>query len=147
MLPKWHILFAFLFAYILYWFTSMTIIDASLIFLSSVLIDFDHYFWYGFKKKDWSLKNSYIYLKKHRDIYKPLMLFHTIEFHIFIGLLIFFFQGFLYILIGMMFHSVLDITDMAYRNKLGLREFSLVRYLILKNKKKDSIFNIEIYLS
>lgn len=130
MLPKWHILFGFVFSYITYWFSSITIFQASLIFLASVFIDVDHYLWYGFKKKDWNLKNSFVYLKKHRKIVKPLMIFHTIEVHIFIGLLIFFWQGFLYILIGMIFHSLCDLLYLIYEKRVRYREFSLIRAII-----------------
>jgi len=126
MLPKWHALFGFVFAYIIYWFTSATIFQASLIFLSSVLIDFDHYLWYGFKKKDWNLKNVYIYLKKHRNIVKSLMLFHTIELHIFVAVLSFIWSGFFYVLIGMIFHSITDLIGLIYEERLYTREFSLI---------------------
>ena len=129
MLPKWHILSGFISSYIIYWFTSLTIFQASLIFLSSVLIDFDHYLWYRFKKRDWNLKNAYIYLKRHRKIYKPLMLLHTIEFHILIALLIFVWQGFFYVLVGMLFHSIFDLIDLIYTKRLYLREFSLIHFI------------------
>jgi len=135
MLPKWHILFGFVFAYVIYWFTSINIFEASLIFLSSVLIDFDHYMWYVIKRKDRNLKNAYIYLKKHRNIVKPLMLFHTIEFHIFIGLLSFIWVGFFYIFIGMGFHSVFDLIELIYEKRIYTREFFFFRYL-LSNKNK-----------
>lgn len=135
MLPKWHLLFGFLFVYIIYWFTSITIFQASLIFLSSVLIDFDHYIWYGFKKKDWNLKNSYKYLKKHRNIVKPLMLFHTIEFHILIALLIFLWHDFLFILIGMIFHSATDLISLIYEGRVYTREFWLIKYFLSDRKR------------
>lgn len=58
MLPKWHILFGFLFAYIIYWFTSINVFEATLIFLSSVLIDFDHYVFIVNRKKIFNLKKG-----------------------------------------------------------------------------------------
>ena len=66
MLPKWHILLGFLFTYVIYWFTSINIFQASLIFLASILIDFDHYIFCVQKKKDWSFKNAYFFLRKIR---------------------------------------------------------------------------------
>lgn len=129
MFPKWHALFGFVLAYIVYWFTSISIFDASLIFLSSILIDFDHYVWYAIKKKDWNLKNAYIYLKKHKNIIKPLMLFHTIEFHLFVWFLSFFWSGFFYILIGMIFHSVIDLIGLIFEKRVYTREFWLIKYL------------------
>ena len=119
MLPKYHALLGFVFTYIFYWFTSITIFQASLIFLASVLIDFDHYIWYVQRKKDYSLKKSYIWLKKNLHFKKPkpvMMIFHTIECIILIGILSFYFNIFLFILIGMLFHSILDVIDLINRN-------------------------------
>ena len=130
MLPKWHALLGFVFAYIVYWFTSITIFQASLIFLSSVLIDFDHYSWYAIKKKDWNLKNAYYWNKALPKKHKPMMhIFHTIEFTILVGLLGFIWSGFFYIFIGMLFHSFSDIIEINYNKKTGCREFSFIKYL------------------
>ena len=141
MLPKWHILFGFVFAYVIYWFSSISIFEASLIFLFSILIDFDHYIWYAIKKKDWNFRKAYYWHKALPKNHKPIMhIFHTIEFHIFAGLLIFFWHGFLFILIGMIFHSVLDIIDIVYNKKWGVREFSLMRCFILSRKIPNNYF-------
>ncbi len=128
MLPKWHALFGFVFAYVLYWFTSMNMFEASLIFLSSILIDFDHYIWYVVKIKDWSLKNAYIYLKKlSKQKHKPRMdIFHTIEFHIFVWLLGFIWSGFFYIFVGMVFHSITDLISLIYERRVYARVFWLI---------------------
>ncbi|MDP3026132.1 MAG: hypothetical protein Q8N63_00365 [Nanoarchaeota archaeon] len=135
MLPKWHALFGFVFAYVLYWFTSMNMFEASLIFLSSVLIDFDHYVWIVKRKGYFNLKQAYLWHKALPKNHKPIMnIFHTIEFIIFIFILTFFWKVFLYVLMGMLFHSVLDIIDIYYNSKIGCREFSLIRYLILNKK-------------
>jgi hypothetical protein len=131
MLPKWHVLTGFLFAYVIYGSISLTFFQVSLIFLASIFIDFDHYIWYIHRKKDWSLKNAYDFLKEKKHL-RTMMIFHTIEFHILIALLIFVWGGFLYILIGMIFHSVLDIIDMSFKRELKNREFSLIEYLARK---------------
>jgi hypothetical protein len=125
MLPKTHILLGFLFAYITYWFTSLSIFQASLIFLASVLIDFDHYLWYVFKKKNLNLKKAYNFLKIKRKS-KRLMIFHTIEFHIFVGLLGFIWAGFFYILIGMLFHSITDLIGLIYKKEVWRRRYWLL---------------------
>ena len=141
MLPKWHILFGFLFAYILYWFSPITIIEASLIFLSSFLIDFDHYLFIINRKKLFNLKKAYYWHKALPKNHKPIMhILHTIEFTIFIAILAYFFNIFLFIFIGMLFHSSLDVIDMFYNKKTRCREFSLIRYLILKKRNKDKYF-------
>ena len=131
MLPKWHVLFGFIFAYIVYWFTSINVFEASLIFLSSVLIDFDHYMWIVKRKEYFNLKKAYFWHKNLPKKHKPIMhIFHTIEFLLFVLILGLFFKLFFFIFIGMLFHSVLDIIEMFYSGKAGCREFSLIRYLI-----------------
>jgi hypothetical protein len=127
MLPKWHALFGFLFAYILYWFTSITLFQASLIFFASIFIDIDHYFWYVLKKKSFSLKKAYYFLRDKERLTRKLMLFHTIEFHLFVGLLGLVWSGFFYILAGMILHSIIDIFDLIYTKRLNIRIFCLIR--------------------
>tara|TARA_Y100000034_G_scaffold99887_1_gene122916 strand:- start:41 stop:427 length:387 start_codon:yes stop_codon:yes gene_type:complete len=127
MLPKWHILFGVIFSLILFYiFPIIGLFNLSLIFLSSFLIDFDHYFWYIYKKKDWNLKNSYNYLKKEARNLRKGMVFHTIEFHIFVGLLGLIWAGFFYILIGMISHSLTDLVSLIYEKRLYSRRFSLI---------------------
>jgi hypothetical protein len=141
MLPKWHALLGFLFSYIAYWFTNITLLQASLIFLASFLIDIDHYIWYVLKAKDFSLKKAYVWHKKIPPLHKPIMqVFHTIEFHILVGLFGIFWNGFYYILIGFIFHSLVDITYFIIRRKISVREYSLIRFLILKKKEPNKYF-------
>ncbi|MEK6935707.1 MAG: hypothetical protein AABW67_02885 [Nanoarchaeota archaeon] len=136
MLPKWHVLLGFVFSYIIYWFSSMTIFQASLIFLASIFIDVDHYFWYGFKKKDWNLKNAFYWNKALPKNHKPIMhIFHTVEFLLLVAILVYFFNPFLFILIGILLHSALDLIEIFYNKKIGCREFWLIRYLIYDKKK------------
>jgi len=143
MLPKWHVLFGFIFSYIIYWFTSINIFEAILIFLSSVLIDFDHYLWIAKRKKYFNLKKAYFWHKNLPKKHKPIMhIFHTIEFIIFIGILSFYSSFFFFILIGMVFHSILDIIEMFYSEKMGCREFSLTRYLILEKANPRKYFKL-----
>jgi len=135
MLPKYHILFGFLFTYIIYWVSSITIFQASLIFFASVLIDFDHYLWWVKRKNTWSLKKSYFFHKNLHNRKKPIMMiFHTIEFLLIVGILSLYFNFFIFILIGMIFHSLVDIIYFYHEKMMYVREFSLIRYLILKKK-------------
>lgn len=130
MLPKTHILFGGIFSILLYFFFNLTLFETFLIFFASFLIDFDHYIWHALRKKDWNLKNAYYYLKNLK-LEKPFMvLFHTIEFLLLILILSFFWKGFLFILIGMLFHSLLDAIDMNYKGILYARELSLIRYFV-----------------
>ena len=142
MLPKYHILLGVIFSGLLYWLLPLTLFQTLLVFLSAVLIDFDHYLWYVKRKKDWNLKNAYNYLKKiSENLKKPMMMiFHTIEFLIFVFLLSYLWKGFSFILIGIVFHSISDLLYFGHKNMLYVREFSLIRYLVLRKKYPDKYF-------
>lgn len=98
MLPKWHLLFGAIFSLILYLiFPQIGIFNISLIFLSSILIDFDHYLWTIKRKKYFNLKEVYLWNKNLPKNHKPIThIFHTIEFIIFIAILSFYFNFFLF---------------------------------------------------
>src|SRR4030042_6710509 len=105
MLPKWHILSGASFSLILYLLFPITFFQISLIFLSSVLIDFDHYMFGAIRNKILSLKKLYLWHKSLPKHHKPMMhIFHSIEFTLLIAVLSFYFNFFLFILIGIIFH-------------------------------------------
>lgn len=129
MLPKWHILLGAVFSLVLFLAFNVSPFNSLLVFLASVLIDLDHYMWYVQRKKDLSLRRAYIWAKKHMNPPKPFFhIFHTIEFLILILVLSYFFNFFLFIFIGMIFHSILDLMEMIYNKQLNGREFSSIRY-------------------
>jgi hypothetical protein len=148
MLPRWHILYGSIFAALLYVAAPKTnLIYVLLVFLASVFIDLDHYFCSVVKGKHLSLKKAFEYhqklnveeekrkgkgIKQKGDFH----LFHTIEFHILIGLLGIFWVGFFYIFIGMMFHSLIDIYSLLFVGKeMYRREFFLSAWLWKKLKR------------
>jgi len=145
MLPKWHMVFGFLFAYIIYWFTSINLFQASLIFLASVLIDFDHYLYYFFRKRKFSLKSAYRWYlmkknkflelspkerKKHRYF---IFIFHGFEPLILFFLLSLWIPLFRYVFLGCFFHMGLDLIE-AHRLKIIKRKLSVI-YSTYKYKK------------
>jgi hypothetical protein len=135
MLPRWHILYGGLFT-LLIWFFSQNLnpIYLILVFLSSFLIDFDHYIVAVHRTKKYRLKHSFNY---HKEAEKKFLknkakgirektdfhLFHTIEFHVLLALLGMIWIGFFYIFIGMFFHSLLDLFYMLYHDRFYAREF------------------------
>ncbi|MBI5804063.1 hypothetical protein HY450_02365 [Candidatus Pacearchaeota archaeon] len=141
MFPRWHIILGLAFTLVIFYFSpGISLLFLSLLFLSSFLIDFDHYVASGLKTGKWSLKSSFEYhrikgieemkeiargIKKKSDFH----LFHTIEFHIIVGLLSFFWIGFFYIFIGMVFHSLLDILYMLNLGALHRREFLFFNWI------------------
>ena len=134
MLPKWHVFLSFLFAYIIYWFTTITIFQAVLIFLAAVLIDIDHYLFYIIIKKRFSLRSSYEWFKIRRDKLLQLspkerrkhkqciLIFHGIEPIIILFLLAKFFPFISYITIGFIFHII---SDLIIEFKEGLAHYKL----------------------
>jgi hypothetical protein len=135
MLPRWHVIlgaiFTFIFSIV---FPKVEIFYLSLMFLSSFLIDFDHYVVAVRKNKHFSLIRAFRYHDlmeiKHKEEKVSgirnrgdFHIFHTVEFHIIIFLLGFLWAGFFYILIGMVFHSITDVIDLKREDALYLREF------------------------
>jgi hypothetical protein len=150
MLPKTHILLGAIFSVIFYLlFPNTEWYNLFLIFFSSFLIDFDHYLASIFKdESNISLSKSLEYHKKQgiiqfneraRGIRRKgsFHLFHTIEFHIFIFALGLIFMPFLYIFIGMAFHSLCDILYLTKADYLYRREFFLFKYIIRRLKEKQ----------
>ena len=70
MLPKWHTTINLIISLILLFFLDPFYV--LLFFASSVLIDFDHYLYYLYEKKDFSLKRAYNWhkttIKKFHDM-------------------------------------------------------------------------------
>lgn len=136
MLPKTHIIFGLIFSFLIYLSINLTFSQTLLVFLSSVLIDIDHYLFYLFRKKNLSLKKAYIWHKNIPKTRKPtLHLLHTVEFLVLIFILTYFWQGFLFILIGMLFHSIFDILEFIYYKSPEAREFFLIKYLVSDKNK------------
>lgn len=144
MLPKHHIIFGLLFAlaaFIL--FPRIGLIGTSIIFLSSVLIDVDHYLFYAFSKKDFSLKNAYEWFieKSKTNMCLPKnqiktipCLFHGIETSLILILLIFISPIFFFILLGFLFHQSLDLVDIHLNKQpfkhLGSQTYNFLAYRV-----------------
>jgi hypothetical protein len=65
----------------------------------------------------------------------PFCIFHTFEFFLFGTIISFFFYQFIFIMIGLLFHSMLDFIEMHSKGIVDVREYSLVLYFLRKNKK------------
>ena len=155
MIPKYHTLLGAVFSILIYFLFSLTPFQATLIFLASFLIDFDHYLWYALRKKDlnpinstkWFFKKRKIWIKlppnQRRKIKLPILIFHGIEFWILLIILSFLNPLFIYILIGVLFHAVFDFIELFYlKEPLYFKASQVLVYL--KNKKnKDLIKFIE----
>jgi hypothetical protein len=112
------------------------------ILVGGFLIDFDHYIYTIFKLKSFSLKKSYNYhLNRHKrkDYQKDLLhIFHTIEFFVFMILMVLVFSilkiqqlknMFLFTLLGISLHLILDFAGLIKIKHLDSRAISLIRWI------------------
>lgn len=123
MLPKYHIILGFIFSLTLYFLIpEITLLPALIIWISSFMIDIDHYIYTAIKRKTinpwkvyrWHLKVFY-YFEKHKkhknEYYSAVFFLHGIEILIILFFLgIYFSEVFLFILIGFVFHLFLDLS-------------------------------------
>ena len=140
MLPFKHIIYSLILGLILFIILPYySIIPFLIFFLSSVLIDIDHYIVYIWRKKDKSLVGALkwheLLNKNHTEKKKNIPFFHflhSFEFLILLVILSFFFKYIIYALLGFIFHSILDLIDMKRRKELSSREYFTFK-LFFKN--------------
>ena len=122
MFPKYHILFGFFLSLILFIFCEkINLLAAIIIFLSSFLIDIDHYLFMAWKLKQRNIfkayfmgislkkKNNKLNKKQKKKLDKGFYVFHGFEFLVILVLLGFFFNKiFYFVLIGATSHLILD---------------------------------------
>ena len=141
MLPRGHVLLGTIFT-LIFWIVlpETGLLFLALVFLSSFLIDFDHYAASVLKMRELSLKRSFVYHKvmqraeekeRARGIRRrgDFHLFHTIEFHIAILGLGYLWVGFFYIFAGMVFHSLVDLIYLIRLDRLYRREYIFIAWL------------------
>lgn len=148
MLPKWHIVVGSLFSIALYSLFNISLFYSVVLFLSSVLVDVDHYLVYILKEKSLSLKNTYkvgyetakrwrkILPKQRKKYKKPVFIFHGIEFWALLLLLSLVHQIFFFIFLGIIVHMVADIIEMYYYKDSLYFKISQLYVLITNQNKK-----------
>lgn len=146
MFPKYHFLLGVSFCILLLLFFNISWLGIFLIFVSNFLIDVDHYLLCVSRTKRLNLAEAYKWhfstFKKCEQLFKrkkikkkyPHIL-HTFEFHLLSLTLIPFFPFFLFILIGITFHSLCDFIYLVSAKEIYVREYFLTRY-IFSNRKK-----------
>jgi hypothetical protein len=149
MLPRYHVIFGFLVSLIFGLATNLSASAIGIIFLSSFLIDFDHYLLYIFKKKDFVFMNAYQWFVKRRKKYlklslnerekykREIVIFHYAEFWILLLILSIFSNVFLFVLIGIAIHIFLDWLELFYLNEPIYSKVSLIWTLVKNKNKKD----------
>jgi len=146
MLPKTHAFFGLIFSFAIFLiFPEIGYFGFLIIWASSIFIDVDHYLFYAITKKDWNLRNAYLYFIKmnslHNNLsrkekrklpYNVFCIFHGIEAILILILLSLFHKIFLYILIGFIFHEGLDFIYLIYHgyklNHVGSQTYNILNY-------------------
>ncbi len=150
MLPKTHVSFGFLFAGALYLiFPQIGLIGAGIIWLSSFLIDVDHYIWYVIEEKNLSIKKAYHWHRLRKETMRKLprkeklkhkneiLFLHGFEPIAVLFALSYLWQPFLYILIGFAFHLSLDIIE-EIKTKHRIDKIFLI-HDVIKYHKLDQL--------
>lgn len=147
---KWHLLFGFVASYILVQFFNFSLLSGLIIFLSSWMIDGDHYLWYLFEMKEknpikalmWYNKNIDKWFKmpfKEREKFKRgVFIFHSIGFWALLLILSFIHPVFLWVLIGVMVHMAADLPNLVYHGEPLYDKIFLIK-VIRRNKNKKSL--------
>ena len=139
MLPITHAIVGGTLAIVLYFiFPQIGIVGASLLFLSSVFIDVDHYLYYIFKKRSFSLKKAYnwFFNQRMRRVYsKAVLVFHGVEFLAVLFMLIYVSGFFMFAFFGVVIHLFLDMIDAAVNKMPFYSKLSQI-YAWQKNKKR-----------
>jgi len=147
MLPKKHLIINLILSLIFLYFT--TPFNAGIIFLSSILIDIDHYFYYIFEKKNFSLKKAYFWFRIQRSRFIKLskeerkkhkyfiFVFHGLEILIVLFILSYYYPIFFFIFIGFLIHLAEDSAEAFKLNVLERKLFlSYAIYMHWKNRVK-----------
>ena len=152
MLPKSHIILGAIstLALRLLLFAKINFFYAIIIFLSTFLIDFDHYLYYAAKKKDLSLKRAYAWFVKHRDQIRSLkpserekykrgiFIFHGIECIALLALLTYIHPLFAFVLIGVIIHMLFDFIDLYTSKEPMYIKVSQI-YVYMRNRGKKEL--------
>jgi len=107
--------------------------------IGSIFIDIDHYIFYVFRCRRLSIKGMFeyhekLFEQKDRIPYAGICIFHTIDFFIIIGILSFYYHIFLYLLIGLLFHFVVDLIYLYRNNYLLGRAYFFIEHFIRKKR-------------
>lgn len=149
MIPKYHIFFGFVFSSLLLIFVSkINFLGFILIFLSSFLIDADHYIYLAFKNRifnpfksvkyffDKKEKYSKFSVEEKKKYYSGIYFLHGIEILIILLIMGYLVSSyFLFVFAGFAFHMLLDIIEQIYTGK-RIDKISLVYDLIKFRKLK-----------
>lgn len=147
MQPRWHILLGFIFSYLIAYLFNLSLWHFGVLFFSTwFFIDLDHVVLYILETNNFSPKKfleHHSLEKSKRNLLSnkerltqefPQFFMHGIEFLIFLAILSFLNETFLFILIGFIFHLILDLACMLFEKEDIFLKCSQI-YTYIKNKK------------
>jgi hypothetical protein len=109
----------------------------------SILIDIDHYLFYIFHFKRLNPRGMFLYYEdwlprvKDKIPYAGICIFHTLETYLAVAVAAFYLKPLLYLLLGLLFHFILDFISL-YRNRCLLkRAYSIIEHFIRAAKHKN----------
>ena len=152
MLPKWHFLYGYIFSIILIYFLKFSLFSGLIVFLSSVFIDLDHVLIYFLKTKNlhplkfynWSLVRKEIWKKlsskEKEDFKRPQFILHGVEAVLVLILLSSLHVFFFWILLGVLFHLMLDFIVLFYEQEhLSVKTSQIWLWQRNKNRKEFTV--------
>jgi len=147
---KYHLIIGLVISFALVKFFNFPLLAGLTIFLASWLIDIDHYLWYVFSMKDWNPIHAIrwyikaipkwdgLSLEEREKFKQGIFICHGIEFLLILAILSYFHRIFLWVLIGVTIHMVLDWIDLKRKGEpLYNKIFPL--YVARRNKNKKSL--------
>ncbi|MBI2629884.1 hypothetical protein HYW76_02180 [Candidatus Pacearchaeota archaeon] len=151
MLPKYHFFAGIIIsAILLLFFPSLRGIEILIIFLSSILLDIDHYFIFAKRSKKLGIKDNYNWGMQRRAEWDKLnanekrkvkithFYLHGIEFLVLLIVLSFFSVWVKYILFGAIIHLCFDYIEIIHKKDPLFIKFSQI-YVGISNKHKKSM--------
>ena len=139
MLPRYHFLLGLVFSVVLYFaLPNVGILNLAVFLVATVAIDVDHYLYYVYRKKDYSLRNAIGWfdgsikslkkfdVKKRKEFYIGFCFLHGIEVLVLLLILGYFVSNiFYFVCLGFAFHLILDYIH-GFRNKDRFDKFSII---------------------
>lgn len=111
------------------------------IFVGGVVVDIDHYFWYFYKEKKYSLFGCYDYFmggslsERTNKVRGCLLVFHTIEFVIILAFMMVVNPIAMMIMIGLLPHYIMDLINYYMVAGRFIANHSITRWVL-----QDAIF-------
>jgi hypothetical protein len=149
MMPRWHVLYGFIFSYILVYFFNFSLFSGFVIFLTSIFMDLDHVLLYYLDTKNLNPSKFMNYSRKRKECWrnisenesnlykKPHFILHGMEFLLLLLIFSFLHVFFLWILIGILIHLFFDLFVLIYEKEhISIKTSQIWLWQRNKNKKK-----------